>query len=127
MMPNRIRELRKARRLSLEKLGALCATSAQQMACLEHETVPLTAEWMRQIAAALEVGADELLADNDVTWRLTEDEARLLRSFRRVAPGLRGQVLDVVAVFAAAADEAARPAARGDTGDDGAERLGAAA
>jgi transcriptional regulator with XRE-family HTH domain len=59
--PNRIRELRKIRGLSLESLAERMETSNQQVSRLETGRRRLTIEWMRKAAKALEVEMAELL------------------------------------------------------------------
>jgi phage repressor protein C with HTH and peptisase S24 domain len=61
MAQNRIRELREAKRLSLEALGALAGTTKQQIYKLERGDVKLTVDWMNRLAPHLGVDAHELM------------------------------------------------------------------
>ena len=58
---NRIREIRKAKRVSAEELADRIGTSPTQVRRLEKGTRKLTERWMRLIADALEVHPAELL------------------------------------------------------------------
>ncbi|MBW4089925.1 MAG: helix-turn-helix transcriptional regulator [Proteobacteria bacterium] len=62
-MANRIRELRLARGLTLEQVGAKAETSPQQIQRLEKGERRLTDDWMRRVAPALGVAPATLLAD----------------------------------------------------------------
>jgi len=61
MMPNRIKEWREARRLTLEQLAELCETSPGQISKLENGKRKLTQDWLTRIARALAVSASDLL------------------------------------------------------------------
>ncbi|MEE8226919.1 MAG: helix-turn-helix transcriptional regulator, partial [Kiloniellales bacterium] len=60
-MENRIRELRKARGLTLKRMAELLGTSNQQISHLEKGRRRLTLEWMERIAEALECHPSDLL------------------------------------------------------------------
>lgn len=61
-MSNRIAELRKDRRLSLEKLADRVGTTRQQIHKLETGGRRLTQDWMEKIGTALNVSPAELIA-----------------------------------------------------------------
>lgn len=61
-MPNRIKELRDAKKLTLEEVAAVAGTSPQQISKLEKSERRLTTEWMERIAPAFNVDPAELLA-----------------------------------------------------------------
>src|SRR6187401_569620 len=54
-MPNRIRELRVARKLTMATLADRVGTSEQQISRIERGHRRLTDDWMRRIATALDV------------------------------------------------------------------------
>lgn len=60
-MPNRIRELREARGMTLDQLGEAVGTSFQQIARLEGGERRLSEKWIRPIARALGVAPGDLL------------------------------------------------------------------
>lgn len=99
-MPNRIRELREARGLTLERAADTIGTSVQQLSRLERAERRLTDDWMRRIAPALGVRPSDLLSDtapdtgefvqqpDEVSllrfWRLlTMEEKRMIAAFAR--------------------------------------------
>lgn len=63
-MITRIREVRKAKGLTLEQVGALCdpPTTAQTIGRLETGTRTVSVNWLNRIAAALGVTSAELVA-----------------------------------------------------------------
>jgi len=103
-MPNRIRELRVARNLTLEEIAERVGTSVQQISSLELGDRRLTDDWMRRIASALNVQPADLFTDSRVDdreivqniqeikllrfWRLLSmEEKRMIAAFAR-AKGL---------------------------------------
>lgn len=99
-MPNRIRPLRLARRLTLEEVAERVGTSVQQLSRLELGDRRLNEDWMRRIATALGVGPADLFADSTPDnrepveireeaalirfWRLlTLDEKRMIAAFAK--------------------------------------------
>jgi transcriptional regulator with XRE-family HTH domain len=84
-MHNRIRELREARKLTLEEVAERAGTTVQQLSRLERGERRLTDQWMRQIAQALEVRPASLLGDFLPEHRVfaeNEQEAHLLAQWR---------------------------------------------
>jgi transcriptional regulator with XRE-family HTH domain len=84
-MMNRLRELRKARGLTLADVAARCAppTTAVTIGRLETGTRQLTLPWMQRLATALDVDPRQLLAqeseaDIPVAALLTSDGAQAL-------------------------------------------------
>lgn len=63
VMANRIRELRKARRLTMEGLARLANTTASQINKLEKGERRLTDEWMHRLAEALDCSAASLMVE----------------------------------------------------------------
>jgi transcriptional regulator with XRE-family HTH domain len=88
-MPNRIRELRIARNLTLEEVALNVGTSVQQLSRLERGSRRLTDDWMRRVARALYVRPADLFADSGEDNREVierPEEVRLLRFWRLLSP-----------------------------------------
>ena len=84
-VPNRIKELRTLKKLSLEQVAAGSGTSAQQIQRLEQGQRRLTDDWMRRIAPVLGVAPAALLADHAPDKRefaKNDEEVALLRFWR---------------------------------------------
>lgn len=65
-MPNRIREWRERRDLTLAELGSLVSTSAQQIHRLEQGQRQLTEDWMRRLSRALRCEIVDILTTDNV-------------------------------------------------------------
>ncbi len=63
-MKNRIREIRRAQGLTLQKLGDRIGTTPQQIHRLEKGNRRLTTDWMERVASGLGVHPTELIADD---------------------------------------------------------------
>lgn len=106
-MINRIREVRKARGMTLEDVARRCAppTTAQTIGRLETGMRTLSIDWLNRIAAALGVDGNELIGRPDdpvlpVVAQLTGDGARALdkpETMPAPVPGDRSMALRVVA------------------------------
>ena len=94
--PNRIRELRKAAGLSQTALGARVGLTAGQVGHLENGARNLSIEWLRRIAAALEVSAADLLVASDNPDRLTDEERRIIEAIRRAPKQARHYIMPIV-------------------------------
>jgi len=84
-MPNRIRELRIARNLTLEYVADRVGTSVQQISRLELGNRRLTDNWMRRIASAIGVQPADLFTDSGPDDReivQSPQEIKLLRFWR---------------------------------------------
>lgn len=84
-MINRIRDIRRAKKLTLAEVGQRCQppTTAQTIGRLETGTRQLSLTWMNRIAAALEVEPELLVRSDTVTQpriiaRLTDEGAEAL-------------------------------------------------
>jgi phage repressor protein C with HTH and peptisase S24 domain len=74
-MRNRIRELRTAKRLSLQQLAELVGTSRQQIHRLETGVTRVTIDWLGRIAPHLGVDPKDLMAEiASVNRKLPDDE-----------------------------------------------------
>ena len=89
-MINRIRDVRRARGLTLADVARMCdpATTAQTIGRLETGTRTLSLDWLNRIAAALGVDSAELVQggnseDLPVTARLTDKGAQALEKPER--------------------------------------------
>lgn len=99
-MPNRIKELRESRGLTLEQVAQVAGTSLQQVQRLERGQRRLTDVWMRRLAPAFGVVPAALLSNHEPDnrefaqnaqeiallrfWRLLDDsEKRLIAAFAR--------------------------------------------
>lgn len=60
-MPNRIKELREARGLTLDQVAEIANTTNQQVSMLENGRRRLTDNWMRRLAPAFGVGPSALM------------------------------------------------------------------
>ena len=107
-MANRIREVRAEKKVTLDELAERLGTSKGQVAALQAERRQLTLSWLKRIADALECKISDLLADEDVAYRLTPSELAVLSAYSRVPEPQRTAATAVLAVLA---DPAARNAA----------------
>lgn len=85
----RIRDVRKAQRLTMDQLAARLGVSAQAVQRWETSTRAISVDRLVQIADALGVPAAELLPD---TPRLSRDEQDLLDWFRQASPAERSAI-----------------------------------
>lgn len=68
--PNRIREVRRQRKLSQEVLGEMVGCTNQQISNLENGRVQLTHDWLRRLAKALHCAPADFLAVSDTAAAL---------------------------------------------------------
>lgn len=92
-MINRIRDVRKARRFTLDDVARMCnpPTTAQTIGRLETGTRTLSIDWLNRIAAALEVDSSALVstaaaAELPVVALLDADGARAPTRTERAVP-----------------------------------------
>lgn len=81
-LPNRIREWRKARGLTLEAVALAINCSIPQVSQLERGTTPLTLDWMAAIARALRVEVTDLLPAEHAGGILSAEERDLIERYR---------------------------------------------
>lgn len=79
-MKNRIKELRKAKRLTLQSLAGCVQTSHQHIHNLETGKRRLTVDWIERLAKALDCEPLALLSAH--TEELNEQELLMLGMFR---------------------------------------------
>ena len=97
-MINRIRDIRREKKLTLAEVGARCTpqTTAQTIGRLETGTRQLSLTWMNRIAAALEVEPELLVRSTEAEQprfvaRLTADGAEALPTPRdAILPSVLG-------------------------------------
>ncbi len=97
--PNRIRELRVAAKLSQQALGDAVGVSKVTISDLERGTMQLTVDYMRRIAAALNVEPADVLSLVDNPDALNADERALIERLRSAAPDQREQLRRVAEVM----------------------------
>lgn len=110
-MINRIRDVRRARNLTLDDVARRCEppTTAQTIGRLETGTRTLSIDWLNRIAAALEVESGALVstaaaADLPVVALLAADGARALTTTERVLPPMPGESLIALRVTASSGE-----------------------
>lgn len=104
-MLHRIRDVRKARGLTLDDVAKACTppTTAQTIGRLETGTRTLSLDWLNRIAVALSVESRELVElpdriDIPVTARLTADGARALTNSISLSPPTPGGGTEAITV-----------------------------
>lgn len=96
--PNRIRELRMARKLSQQSVADLVGVSKVTISDLERGVMRLDVEYMKRIAAALSappfdpVTPADLLPLSAHPWALSQDERDLIERYRMSPPETQEQV-----------------------------------
>lgn len=63
-MENRIRQIRKAKKLTMAQLGVLAGTEASTINKLEKGQIKLSTEWMSRLAKCLDVQPTELISES---------------------------------------------------------------
>ena len=110
-MENRIRELRKARGLTLKRMAELLGTSNQQISHLEKGRRRLTLEWMERIAEVLECHPSDLLIGGS---RLrNEKERAMIELFRGLSEEQQEAFLKATAALAKPVEKANKNAVNG--------------
>jgi transcriptional regulator with XRE-family HTH domain len=98
-MPNRIRELRKARGIQLQQLAERIGCANSMMSDLETGKRELSYHWMKVIARALKVQVADLLSAKDNSKSLTADERQLLDLYTRADEQKRAQLLQMARIL----------------------------
>ncbi len=107
-MENRIRELRKARGLTLKRMAELLGTSNQQISHLEKGRRRLTLDWMERIAEALECHPSDLLIGG--SHLRNERERAMIELFRGLSEEQQEAFLKATAALAKPVENASKPA-----------------
>lgn len=107
-MPNRIRELRKARGWSQTELGERVGTSGANVSDIERGNIDLAHHWLLRFAAVLEVKPADLLLPEHNSDSLNYDERELVERYRRADEAQRGQLLGMARLLVPDAPERRR-------------------
>lgn len=83
--PNRIRQIRKERGLSQQRLAEVVGVSKMAISALERGSMQLTLEYMRRLARAFDLSAADLLSIEDCPYRPNSRERALLDTYRRAS------------------------------------------
>ena len=100
-LPNRIREIRKSRALTLDQVSSQLGCSIVQISDLERGRRGLTDEWMRRIAKAVDVTASDLLPESDAPGGFNIDELSLVHRYRCASTPVK----DAIQTLLKAADQ----------------------
>lgn len=93
--PNRVRELRHAKGLTLEQLAEAAGMSFTMLGLLERGKRDMLFARQKAIAEALGVSPGDLLLDKDHSFPTTADERKLLENYRMLGPVERRAVRNV--------------------------------
>lgn len=105
-LPNRIRELRKARGWKLEDLADRLNCGITQVSDLERGRRELTYHWMKRLGRALGVEPAGLLLEQDNSRSLSGDEHELVGLYQRATEPQRQQLLQMARILVAPAKAA---------------------
>jgi transcriptional regulator with XRE-family HTH domain len=106
-LPNRIRELRKAKGWRLEDLADRVGCGVTMMSDLERGNRELTYHWMKSLARVFKVQVADLLIEADNSKSLTGPERELLGLFDQADETQRAAVLNMLRTLVAPAKKAA--------------------
>jgi transcriptional regulator with XRE-family HTH domain len=98
-LPNRIRELRKAKDWTLEMLADRVGCGVTQMSDLERGVRPLNWHWLQSVSRALKVQPADLLSQKDNRGSLSAGEMSLVALFRQASEDQQRQLLDMARVI----------------------------
>jgi len=97
---NKIRELRKQRGWTLEKLADQTGSSKSYIWELENKNPPRpSAEKIAKIAAALKVTTDYLIDDSGAATEEDAKDARFYREYREMNPETRERIREMVEIW----------------------------
>lgn len=83
MIKNRVREIRKMRKMTLEELAERLNVSYSAIQKLDAGTVDLDTQWMRKLAVVLDVEPFEFLPLDMQPQAVTPEEMEILRMIRK--------------------------------------------
>lgn len=106
-LPNRIRELRKARQWTLERMADKLNCGITMVSDLERGERELTYHWMKRLARVLKVQPADLLLSADNSQSLSAEERDWLDTFQRADPAQRQQLLGMARLLLGPAKKAA--------------------
>jgi transcriptional regulator with XRE-family HTH domain len=87
---NRLRELRKAAKLSQAQLANLSGLTQSSISQFENDKLPLSTDHMRIFARILRCTPADLLGDEDNPGRLSPEEMALIQRYRAANTVERG-------------------------------------
>jgi transcriptional regulator with XRE-family HTH domain len=93
--PNRIREVRKGKGMTLEQVAVQLGTTKTQIARFETGDRDPTLEWLRRIARVLGVDVGQLLSAEDNETSLDAVERAVVRTMRSGGPQIAQTVYRV--------------------------------
>lgn len=106
LMPNRIRELRKARGMLIEHLADRVGCGITYVSDIERGKRELSYHWMKRFARALKVEPADILAEKDNSRALAPDERELVDLYRDADPVQQQQLLQMARILVAPAKRA---------------------
>jgi transcriptional regulator with XRE-family HTH domain len=83
MFKNRVREIRKLRKMTLEELAEKLNVSYSAIQKLDAGTVDLDTQWIRKLSVVLDVKPYELLPLDMQPEEITPEEREILRMIRK--------------------------------------------
>ena len=83
MIKNRVREIRKLRKMTLEELAEKLNVSYSAIQKLDAGTVDLDTQWMRKLSVVLNVKPYELLPLDMQPEEISPEEMEILRMIRK--------------------------------------------
>lgn len=98
-LPNRIRELRKAKGWTQQELGERANCSYVQVSELERGDIELNLRWMVRFANALGVEPADLLLHQHNSSSLSPEERDLVECFRRGSPEQKAQLRQMAGII----------------------------
>jgi transcriptional regulator with XRE-family HTH domain len=99
LLPNRIREFRKARGLTLKQVADTARCSVVQLSNLERGDRTLTMPWMRRIGRALGVDPGALMSPEDNHGILSKEENELLLRYRLGSEEQRWMIISIARII----------------------------
>ena len=99
LLPNRIREHRVARGLTLREVAAKARCSIVQLSDLERGNRKLSLSWMRRIGKALGVEPGQLLLQGDNAGGLSSEEKELIMRYRSGSAEQQFMILAIARVI----------------------------
>lgn len=94
--PNRIRQIRMAKKMSQQALADKVGVSKVTISSLEVGRMQLSLDYMRRIARVFELTPVDLLLEDDQNAFLREEEMELIRAYR-AAGALQREIIQRVA------------------------------
>lgn len=102
---NRIRELRRQRRISQAELAELAGISQPAISQIENDTRPLSLDWMRVFARIFDCAPADLMDDDDNPDRLSDEERALIARFRAGTADQRAMIARISEPLPTAAED----------------------